>query len=387
MDRGSRAAGRASGWIIRIAVPLVIFIVMLSIGECGLRLVAPLPYSSRLYWVDDGHVKARLLPEQDPINTSGHVVKINSLGFRGEEPSWKAPTGTLRILALGGSSTFCYDVSDDAHTWPALLQAKLSDALQMPVEVINLALPGYDASNSKVNYLFTGRALQPHALLAYHTWNDLKFLRLFTAQKDGLPREFLSGVNTGGKNVSAFVRFFFHSQIVQRVRNVYLRVTEEKRENAYTSLETEGERAHEMPSERAFDLFQQSFEDIAVLAAKDGVLPVLISQATLAHPENLERREVRLRIRNNLVGMTQPLLAKVWLESNRRIAAAARENGALFLDGYSAVEPSLENFKDHVHLLDPGAERLARALAEQLLSEPRFVALAQQVRAQAGAAR
>jgi hypothetical protein len=223
--------------------------------------------------------------------------------------------------------------------------------------------------------------------LAYHTWNDLKFLPLFTAQKEGLPREFLSGVNTGGKNVSAFVRFFFHSQIVQRVRNVYLRVTEEKRENAYTSLEAEGERAHEMPSERAFDLFQQNFEDIAVLAAKDGVLPVLISQATLAHPENLERREVRLRIRNNLVGMTQPLLANVWLESNRRIAAAARENGALFLDGYSAVEPSLENFKDHVHLLDPGAERLARSLAEQLLSEPRFVALAQQVRAQAGAAR
>ncbi len=372
---------------MRIAVPLVVFIVMLGIGECGLRLAAPLPYSSRLYWVDDGHVKARLLPEQDPINTSGHVVKINSLGFRGEEPSWTAPPGTLRLLALGGSSTFCYDVSDDAHTWPALLQAELSEALQMPVEVINLALPGYDASNSKVNYLFTGRALRPHAVLAYHTWNDLKFLRLFSAQEEGLPREFLSGVNAGGKNVSAFVRFFFHSQIVQRVRNVYLRVREEKRENAYTSLESEGEGAHEMPSERAFDLFQQSFEDIAVLAQQDDVLPVLISQATLAQPENLERRDVRLRIRNNLVGMTQPLLAAVWLESNRRIAAAAQEQDALFLDGYSAVEPSLENFKDHVHLLDPGAETLARALKEQLLSEPRFTALAEQVQAQAGAAR
>lgn len=372
--------------MLRIAVPLVVFLAMLGIGECGLRVLAPLPYSSRLYWVDDGHVKARLLPGQDPVNTSGNVVQINSLGFRGEEPSWTAPAGTLRLLVLGGSAAFCYDVSDDAHTWPAVLQTELSEALQMPVEVINLALPGYDASNSKVNYMFTGRALKPHAVLAYHTWNDLKFLPLFAAQDAGLPREFLSGVNTGGKNLPALARFFFHSQIVQRVRNVYVRVKEEKRENAYTSLEKEGEGAHQMPSDRAFDLFQQSFEDIAALAANDGVLPVLVSQATLAHPQNLEHRDIRLRIRNNLVGMTQPLLADVWLESNRRIAAAARARNALFLDGYAAVEPTLDNFKDHVHLLDPGAEALARALKAQLVADPRFVELADRLRAKGRAA-
>jgi hypothetical protein len=359
---------------------------VLGIGECALRLGAPLPYSSRLEWIDDGHVKARLLPGQDPVNTSGQVVQINSLGFRGAEPTWVPSPGTLRLLVLGGSAAFCYDVSDDAHTWPALLETKLTGALDMPVEVINLGLPGYDASNSKVNYLFTGRALNPHAILVYHTWNDLKFLRLFDLDGVGMPREFLSGVNAGGKNLPALARFFFRWQLVQRARNVYLRSRAQRRENAYTSLEKEGASANRMPSERAFDLFEQSFGDLALLAKSDDVLPVLVSQATLAHPESSQTREHRLRIRNNLVGMTQPVLAEAWIESNRRIERAARAHDALYLDGYGAVQPTLRNFKDHVHLLDPGADALAHSLGEQLMSNPRFVELAARVRAEARSA-
>lgn len=375
-------AGKTFGWPVGVALALFVLLLMLAVGECALRIAAPLPYSSRLEWIDDGHVKARLLPGQDPVNTSGHVVHINSLGFRGDEPSWVAPPGTLRLLVLGGSAAFCYDVSDDAHTWPALLEKELREALGMPVEVINLGLPGYDASNSKVNYMFTGRALQPHAVLVYHTWNDLKFLRLFDLDEVGMPREFLSGVNTGGKNLPAVARFFFGSQIVQRARNVYLRSSAMKRENAYTSMEKEGAKANHMPSDRAFQLFQQSFADLALLAASDGVLPVLVSQATLAQPESLQDQERRLRIRNDLVGMTQPVLAQVWLESNRRIASAAEAHGALFLDGYDAVRPTLRNFKDHVHLLDRGTEILARSLREQLMSSPRFVEIAERVRAE-----
>jgi len=380
MSASSEQGNRFSGWMAATLTSLVIFLVMLGLGECALRLFAPLPYSSRLYWIDDGHVKARLEPGQNPVNTSGNIVHINSLGFRGKEPTWEPADGTLRLVVLGGSAAFCYDVSDDEHTWPALLERALGEALDMPVEVINLGLPGYDASNSKVNYLFTARSLNPHGLLVYHTWNDLKYLRLFDQQGEGLPREFLSGLRAGGHNLPAFERFFFQSQIVQRVRHVYLRFREARRENSYTSLEREGETANRMPSERAFDLFQKNFQDIVVLAQSDGVLPVLISQATLAQPENLSHPEVRLNIRNNLIGMTQPVLVDAWLESNRRIKATADTDGAVFLDGYDAVAPTLENFKDHVHLLDAGAQRLARSLSEQLVGNPRFRALAEQVR-------
>jgi hypothetical protein len=94
---------------------------MLVLAELFLKIAMPLAVSDRLYCVPDGHVKARLLPSQPVVNADGNPVRINSLGFRGEDWSWKPEPGTLRLLAFGGSSTFCFQVSDDAHTWPAVL--------------------------------------------------------------------------------------------------------------------------------------------------------------------------------------------------------------------------------------------------------------------------
>src|SRR5207253_1090865 len=81
------------------------------------------------------------------------------------------------LIVLGGSAAFCYQGGGEAKSWPGLLSSYLSQELKAPVEVLNLSAPGYDLSNSKVNYLFTGRSLNPHVVLVYHTWNDFKFLR------------------------------------------------------------------------------------------------------------------------------------------------------------------------------------------------------------------
>jgi hypothetical protein len=249
----------------------------------------------------------------------------------------------------------------------------------MPVEVANLGLPGYDSSNSKINYLFTGRALHPHGVLVYHTWNDMKFLRPID-ESDGMPRPALSGRETTGSNPSALGRFFLHFEIVKRIDRVRVRIENEDRENRYTSLERSGKQADAPIGERAWRWFERNFEDIVRFARADGVLPVLISQASLVHPESLKNREVRLAIANDYLGMTLPRLAESWKRANRIIEAAAAREGALFVDGYDAVPHDFVHLKDHVHLLDPGAKRLAEAIADRLLSEPRFLALAEEVR-------
>ncbi|MGB5193952.1 MAG: hypothetical protein WBN70_13290, partial [Polyangiales bacterium] len=60
-ERAPEGSRKTSGWLIRIALALFVLLTMLGIGECALRVGAPLPYSSRLEWIDDGHIKARLL--------------------------------------------------------------------------------------------------------------------------------------------------------------------------------------------------------------------------------------------------------------------------------------------------------------------------------------
>src|SRR5581483_8198980 len=49
-------------------------------------------------------------------------VKVNALGFRGNEFEREKPPGTIRIACLGASTTFCGEVSSNDATWPAQLE-------------------------------------------------------------------------------------------------------------------------------------------------------------------------------------------------------------------------------------------------------------------------
>src|SRR5204862_4973764 len=71
-------------------------------------------------------------------------IRINSLGFRGDEIARVKPAGTLRLAVLGASTTFNAEVSSNEATWTHQLQQKLRTAYPgVGLEVINTALSGY----------------------------------------------------------------------------------------------------------------------------------------------------------------------------------------------------------------------------------------------------
>ena len=364
----------------RVALVLAAVAATLVVLEIGLRVLAPMPYSTDLRWLPDGHVKARLDPQQVAINEHGNRVQLNSLGFRGPEPAPEPAPETIRVVVLGGSSTFCYDVTDDAHTWPARLAMLLTQAVGSPVEVVNLGLPGYDAANSKVNYLFTGRALHPHVVVVYHTWNDLKLLRAVD-RSPMLPRDALSGRSGASSNVSALAQLLWNAQLSQRVRRAYLGLRDGAWETYYGSLEGTGRDAEAPIGERGWRWFRQNFVDLVRFARSDGALPVLVSEATLVHPDALGDEPRRTSIRNELLDMTLPRLVETWPQTVHILRDVAATEGAVFVDGYDAVPGDLQHLRDHVHLTDAGAERLAEAVAAGIVADPRFRALVARVRA------
>ncbi|HLP57443.1 MAG TPA: SGNH/GDSL hydrolase family protein [Candidatus Deferrimicrobium sp.] len=66
----------------------------------------------------------------------------NSRGFR--RPEWPPKKkGTLRIVALGGSTTYGMYSKDGNDVWPALLEKKLQAQWGPAVEVLNLGIPGF----------------------------------------------------------------------------------------------------------------------------------------------------------------------------------------------------------------------------------------------------
>lgn len=99
-------------------------------------------------------------------------VQINSLGHRGPEIPEVPPLGTLRILAIGGSTTYGWLLKDYTDTWPSLLEERLAKMLQRRVEVINAGLPGATSAEEMVAFMLRDRHLKPDIVIIHNGGND-----------------------------------------------------------------------------------------------------------------------------------------------------------------------------------------------------------------------
>jgi lysophospholipase L1-like esterase len=94
------------------------------------------------------------------------VFSHNSLGFRGAE---FPPKGSaVRIVAIGGSTTYGVDVSD-TETWPALLQQKLGAGY----EVLNLGVAGHGTAEHLYMMGAVTSRLRPDIVVLHLGLNDM----------------------------------------------------------------------------------------------------------------------------------------------------------------------------------------------------------------------
>jgi hypothetical protein len=380
-------------WFFRIVAVLFSIICALVAVELSLWIIAPIPFHEWMEWVPDGHIKGRAKPLQKFLGGTGygvteaqhdgkrvelHEVLINRLGFRGPEYSWQPSPGTLRVVVFGGSAGFCYHQKEE-DTWPGRLQVYLSNQLKMPVEVVNLSLPGFDSSNSKINYLFSGRALNPHIVIIYHTWNDVKFFR--GIEKSPQTVAFASVA----ANKPLWQRLARLTQIGRRLRNMLLarHMNKPYGETQYTSLASEGLGANIPVNSTAFQWARKNFADFARFAHSDNVLPVLVTQATIVAQENLHKEEYHKPIAVNaadMVGMSFPVLLAVWKEMNNIIKESCSRESAVFIDGYNAIPHNYTYLEDHIHLTTEGCDLLAQEISQNLLKDERFMKIVTRIR-------
>lgn len=332
--------------------------------EIMLRLFFPIPYSMEIVYEPDGHLGARLEPNHEYSLERGGICSINSMGFRrAGEIVEKKPAGTRRIVALGGSSTFCY-ATDDPLIWTVVLEKKLREKYGEKIEVINAGVPGYSAFESKINYLYRIRPLEPDVVIVYHTWNDMKRFHLLEQGiyplKDTYQRD----------NIKAFLRNF---QFAWRIRNV-LHSTVMKRlgENVYggsggDSTITEGGLAHQWERE--------NYDDLATWANADGVIPVFASQGSLMGDDNIDKREVQDEVGTEYQNMSHQEILKQWKAITKIIQTSAEQHDGLFVDVFNEVPHDMEYFWDHVHLTEKGNRLVADLLFDTMVSDARVDSL------------
>ncbi len=100
--------------------------------------------------------------------------EINGFKWRGKAFEPVKPTGTYRILAVGGSTVESRDNGDE-ETWAVQLENMLNDssAAGIRCEVINGGKVGYNSESVYLHLQENGFALQPDMVLYHEAYNDV----------------------------------------------------------------------------------------------------------------------------------------------------------------------------------------------------------------------
>lgn len=165
---------KVAKFILKMAVWLVVAIVA---GELLCRITGLgswVIYTRGLYRAAENR---RLATEFTPGfngRSYGTRVKINRLGFRGEEISATPSNGTFRIACVGDSFTFGMGVAG-SDAWPAALAERLSPPPGFErIEAINAGVPGYNLQQVVEAIRTKILPLGPHAIVLGLVCNDLE---------------------------------------------------------------------------------------------------------------------------------------------------------------------------------------------------------------------
>jgi lysophospholipase L1-like esterase len=301
----------------------------------------------------------------DTYVTAKGPIHINKLGLRGRDLIQRKPEGTLRVLCLGGSSTFNYHASQ-GRTWPMLLEQYLRTALKQDVEVINAGTPGYSLYQSSVRFEHELINYDPDVVLVYHLWNDLK---LFWMDN---PADMISKWEVHGRfnEASTLLEPFplldnmsRVSQFVTHLRFAWISNMKKRRradDEGWFHLKLD-----KRITGPGVEFYRSNLQRVARVAADHNLPLGLIDQAMIVVEDPAATQNSKIRY--NYLGFDHPTV----LEAVRRARAVTRE--VAMADNVSIITTDgfpkdFEHFRDHVHLNEAGLAKLVALIGPQIVA-------------------
>lgn len=108
----------------------------------------------------------------DTTDLLGNQATRQTWTFRGRSVNRLKNPGRLRIVALGTSSTFGTGLLARESPYPAVLEERLAEALDQPVEVINAGFTGYHSFQLMILLTQVLVELSPDLVLFYYGQNE-----------------------------------------------------------------------------------------------------------------------------------------------------------------------------------------------------------------------
>ena len=338
----------------------VVAVVLLGLCEGGLRVRAWMKYGSAATGVRDPMLT--YLPEADlyvpkpgyEIKGANIHIKINSLGFRGDDFTAEKPANTFRIVALGASTTFSAEVSSNHAVWTHRLQEKLQAAYPSKrIEVINAAVGGYVAGDNLKNLKHRVLPLDPDLVIYYEANNEIVKDTRDLAIREGL-------ISAEGRSQPAWVTTLSKVSLMFDLAYKNLAILVRSREG--------GRRIDKVPADLPAHFTSQLDEMRAMLAERH--VPLVLSTFIVKYRRDQDRST---QIANADVAffympwMSIDGLLDAMDVYNDAILKYGSRVGLLVVDDRFVIPPDTEHFSDCMHLLDKGNEVMSKRFADALI--------------------
>lgn len=284
-------------------------------------------------------------------------IRTDSHGFRNPEIAMPKPPDRVRLAFLGGSTTFCAEVSSNDVTWPALVVRRLAARYpDVSFDFVNGGQPGYGTESSLKSLRLRVAPLHPDLVLYYEATNDFSMDTRELARHRGLfqgkadnPSE-LARVSSAWALVEKTMRYRSRAAgIASGPRLVY-----------------------------DADSLARGFEGrLVTLLTTARESAALIAIATFSHkvrrdqPPDVQRKACESSLYYAPYMSVEGLL-EGWDAYNRAIGAAARATGAILIGGDETIPGDDLHFADSVHFRDAGSVLMAERVADALIASPEF---------------
>ncbi len=351
------------GRIIAVLIGVLVVAVLALAAEGAVRLRSLLKH---------GHATLRIesLYKEDPATglrvpvagTWTDKIKINSQGFRGPEIERVKQTDTTRIAFLGGSTTFCAEVSGNGATWPDLVTNSLKrEYPDHHFDYINGGVPGYTAQHSLRNLEGRVAAFAPDIIVIYHSSNDLSWRSRYAAKRQGI------ALKTGDDQVSWPGQYSLFWYLVEK--NLRILARQSSAEDPSGKLVVDAEA-----------LSEPFREDLSTLvrAAKrhaNHVVLVTFSIRLRGNQTVNEQKNAAVTSLYYMPYMSLYGLITAFEAYNKVIVEVSQAERVALISGENVIPGDSTHFVDSAHFTDEGSRVMAERVYNGLIAAGIFDAL------------
>ncbi|MFZ6012012.1 MAG: SGNH/GDSL hydrolase family protein [Bacteroidota bacterium] len=359
------AKTRVSGYIVSAATVLLFWgILEIICGWIYKNLPARFLNGKRIVEINSGRKDAvpssivshpYMLYANKPLFKDS-VQQHNSLGYRNAEFSVEKGDDVIRILTLGGSTTYGYLNKDPNSTWPAILQKKLQPHFTKKIEVINGGLKYATSAELLAGYIFRHRYIKPDYIIFHEGGNDA--VPVFFDEYD--PEYYAFRGHGRGAALRKGERVLLNSNVFKVFYCYWLNNYETVyRSQPYPFYRLDrAEVMKRIKDDHRFVGFTRNV-DLLIRTAKADSVQVILFGFLQAREENLSKNRI------DHAGLEKAMIYAVQ-KNNDILKQLSEKHNLLYIDPHQDYFKD-EWFLDNCHLTKAGEEAKAEVVFQQIV--------------------